>query len=114
MAESLADNQRLRAALTGPHTNPNIALAAPQALTPLPIRALAIAPATVGDAIGSIVVVFVGDALFLKICWPDGAGMVGEVIRSNKVRDVAIIKTDAKGRKALRLRQQPVAIGENI
>ena len=40
--------------------------------------------------------------------------MLGEVIRSNKVRDVAIIKTDAKGRKALCLRQQPVAIGENI
>ncbi len=39
---------------------------------------------------------------------------MGEVIRSDKLRDVAIIKTDARGRRSLPLRTQPVTVGEDI
>ncbi|WP_082594482.1 S1C family serine protease [Sphingomonas sp. Root710] len=132
----LADNQRLRAALTGPMTDRNVARAAPQGLTPLSIRTSVIAPASVADAVGSAVLIFAGGhgsgflispdgyvltnyhvaggGQYVKVRWADGTESLGEVIRGDKARDVALIKTDAKGREPLRLRQQPVKIGEDI
>lgn len=133
---TLADNQRLRAALTGPRTDLNKARAAPQGLAPLAIRTSAIAPTTAASAIGSAVLIFAGGhgsgflispdgyvltnyhvaggAQYVKVRWADGAETLGEVVRGDKVRDVALIKTDAGGRKPLRLREQPVQIGEDI
>lgn len=132
----LADNQRLRAALTGPRTDLNVARTAPQNLTPMSIRTSAVAPASVADAVGSAVLIFAGGhgsgflispdgyvltnyhvaggGQYVKVRWADGTETLGEVIRGDKARDVALIKTDSKGRKPLRLRQEPVKIGEDI
>lgn len=56
----------------------------------------------------------VGDAKFVKVRWPDRTESLGEVIRADRVRDVAVIKVDAAGRKPLALRTNPAALGEAV
>lgn len=56
----------------------------------------------------------VGDAKFVKIRWPDGIEGLGEVIRGDKARDVALVKTDPRGRKPLRLRRDPPQPGDPV
>jgi len=49
----------------------------------------------------------VGAAKYVKVRWPDGVETVGEVLRSETKRDVALVKTDARGRPPLRLQTHP-------
>ena len=56
----------------------------------------------------------VGDAKLVSVRWSDGAETVGEVVRSNKVRDVALIRTDARGRGPLSLRRDPPRAGDTV
>jgi S1-C subfamily serine protease len=56
----------------------------------------------------------VGDAKFVKVRWSDGIDGLGEVIRDDKLRDVALVKTDPRGRKPLRLRLDPPQVGETV
>lgn len=56
----------------------------------------------------------VGDARYVKVRWPDGAEELGEVIRADRGRDVALVKTSAQGRAPLSLRRNPVAPGETV
>ena len=99
--------------------------------------ALAPGPRPISDAVASVVLIFageaqgsgflvsndgllltdrhvVGDARFVKVRWPDGIEGLGEVIRSDKVRDVALVKTDPRGRKPLRLRRDPPQPGDPV
>jgi S1-C subfamily serine protease len=56
----------------------------------------------------------VGQAQYVKVRWPDGIEFLGEVVRSDKVRDVALVKTDPRGRKALRLRRDAPQVGDTV
>jgi S1-C subfamily serine protease len=91
---------------------------------------------TAADSIGSVVTVFAGDGFgsgfvlgdgyiltnyhvtgnvgTVRIRWPDGLEFAGEVVRSDKRRDVALIKTDTRGRPVLGLRTGPVQPGEVV
>lgn len=136
-ARQLAANDRLRTALSGPPTDNKVARTAPTNIAPLQMRTSTAAPASVADAVSSTVLLrvnggfgsgflispdgyvltnqhVVGNAEYVKVRWPDGTEALGEVVRSDRARDVAIVKTDARGRKPLRLRSQPVIIGEDV
>ena len=56
----------------------------------------------------------VGADKHVKIRWPDGLERDGEVIRSDKRRDVAIIKTDSRGRPPLALRRETPQPGDTV
>ncbi|MDB5443355.1 MAG: hypothetical protein JWP73_1731 [Phenylobacterium sp.] len=56
----------------------------------------------------------VGGSKYVKLKWSNGAETVGEVLRSDGRRDVALIKTDAQGRAPLALRLGPVQQGETV
>jgi len=91
----------------------------------------------IGEAAGSVVTVFagrdmgsgflvssdgylltndhvVGAAKVVKVRWSDGVETLGEVVRSHKQRDVALIKTDPHNRTPLTLRRGAVAPGEAV
>jgi S1-C subfamily serine protease len=55
----------------------------------------------------------VGDARYVKVRWPDGFEALGEVIRTDRRRDVALIKTAGKT-APLALRATPAALGEAV
>ena len=94
-------------------------------------------PIRIADAVGSVVVILsagghgsgfllssdgylltaahvVGADKYVKIRWSDGLEGVGEVIRSDARRDVAIIKADPRGRPPLALRQGAAQPGETV
>lgn len=93
-------------------------------------------PLSVPDSSGSVVAVFAGsgfgsgwivaddylltnhhvvsDAQSVRIRWSDGLESVGTVVRSDKRRDVALIKVDTRGRPPLQLRLQPVQPGDTV
>lgn len=56
----------------------------------------------------------VGDAKFVKVKLADGRNLVGEVLRADKVRDVALLRTDAPGTGSLALRRGEARIGEEV
>jgi S1-C subfamily serine protease/predicted secreted protein len=56
----------------------------------------------------------VGDAQAVIIRWSDGVETPGEVVRSDKVRDVALIKTDPRGRLPLKLGRDPLQPGDTV
>ena len=56
----------------------------------------------------------VGDASSVKVKWSDGLETVGEVVRSDARRDVALIKTDTRGRPCLTVRTDPVSLGDTV
>ena len=56
----------------------------------------------------------VGGSKYVKLKWSDGSETLGEVIRSDSRRDVAIVKTDAAGRAPLNLRLGAVQQGETV
>jgi len=56
----------------------------------------------------------VGDDKTVAIRWSDGVETVGEVVRSDKVRDVALVKTDPRGRLPLKLGRDPLQPGDTV
>jgi S1-C subfamily serine protease len=107
-----------------------------QPAIPLP-GALAATSRPVGDAVGAVLLIFagqsegsgflastdglvltdrhvVGEAKYVKVRWSDGIEGLGEVVRSDKVRDVALVKTDPRGRKPLALRRDPLQPGDTV
>lgn len=56
----------------------------------------------------------VGSTRLLKLRWSDGSESIGEVIRSDAGRDVALIRTDPRPGPVLRLRSEPVRQGETV
>ena len=91
----------------------------------------------VGDVVGSVVLIsagqaegsgflvsadgflltdqhVVGDAKYVKVKWPDGLEGLGEVVRIDKTRDVALVKTDPRGRQPIRIRRDPLQPGDSV
>lgn len=56
----------------------------------------------------------VGDAKYVKVRWSDGAETLGEVLRTDRVRDVALVKTDPKGRPPIVLAAGLPAVGDPV
>ena len=56
----------------------------------------------------------VGGARYVKLKWSDGAESLGEVVRTDRRRDIALVKADAKGRLPLALRTGDVNQGETV
>lgn len=56
----------------------------------------------------------VGAAKFVKVVLPTGRELVGEVIRQDKERDVALIKTESISLQAVSLRIDEANIGEDV
>ena len=56
----------------------------------------------------------VGTAKVVKVKWSDGTESVGQVLRSDPRRDVAVIKTEPGGRPALILRHTEAQQGETV
>jgi serine protease Do len=56
----------------------------------------------------------VGGSKYVKLKWSDGSETLGEVIRSDSRRDVALVKADAHGRTPLDLRSGAVEQGEPV
>ena len=87
-------------------------------------------PLSIADSVGSVVSVFAGDGFGsgwvvgdgyvltnhhvvgegteVKIRWSDGLETAGEVVRSDVRRDVALIRTDTRGRPALAIRHESI------
>lgn len=55
-----------------------------------------------------------GEAGRVRIRWSDGGESVGQVVRSDKRRDVALIKVDAPKGRPLFIRRTPVELGETV
>ncbi len=56
----------------------------------------------------------VGASKYVKLKWADGSETLGEVVRSDPRRDVALVKADAHGRAPLDLRPGAVEQGEAV
>jgi S1-C subfamily serine protease len=134
---SLAASATFRTALAGaPNGGGQTAKPTAQAVIPL-LGALTAKSRPVSDTVGAVVLIFageaqgsgflvsadglmmtdhhvVGDAKYVKVRWPDGIETLGEVIRSDKVRDVALIKTDPRGRQPIRVRAAPLQPGDTV
>lgn len=133
----LALNEQFAKSLSGPTLNMSVARAPTPGLVPLQLKGAAPTPIALSVAVASTAVIFansgegsgflisadgymltnhhvVGGAQFVKVRWSDGTEVLGEVIRSDKPRDVALIKTDPKGHTPLALRAAPVSVGEEI
>lgn len=129
----LAASEPFRTAVTQPVS---LASAGP-APTAISFRAAPAGRATVAASADSVVAVFAGDghgtgflistdgyvltnhhvvggAKYVKVRWPDRTESLGEVIRSDRRRDVALIKVDAAGRKPLALRTNAAALGDAV
>jgi S1-C subfamily serine protease len=85
----------------------------------------AVAVVTTGASLGSAFLVsdqgylltnrhVVGSTRLLKLRWSDGSESIGEVIRSDAGRDVALIRTDPRPDLAFRLRAEPIRQGETV
>ena len=56
----------------------------------------------------------VGEAQFVKVRLSSGHTVVGEVVRKEPVRDVALIKTQSESPVLISIRTTPVAVGEEV
>jgi S1-C subfamily serine protease len=56
----------------------------------------------------------VGSDKYVKIRWSDGLEGLGEVVRTDKRRDAALIKTDPRGRQPLALRRESPQPGDTV
>lgn len=109
----------------------------PTRLTPIAMTTAKPAAMSIGDAVGSVVLIFageghgsgfliskdgyvmtdqhvVGSADRVKVRWADGIETLGEVVRSDRGRDVALIKTDPRGRTPLALRTEAMTPGQTV
>lgn len=134
-------SQQFRTAFTGAERKPDQIVTAegvkPGSPPPLTYANVNKGPSTVSDAVGGVVAIFqsnsmgsgfligseglvltnqhvVGSAKYLKIRWPDGIETLGEVVRADKNRDVALVKTDPRGRTPLKLSMTSPLPGEDV
>jgi S1-C subfamily serine protease len=56
----------------------------------------------------------VGGSKYVKVKWPNNSEALGEVLRSDPRRDVALVKVDARDQPALAFRTGAVAVGEAV
>jgi serine protease Do len=130
----LLANDDFRKLLTAPVASDSAAMA--PSLAPIPLQRGA-AHLSTGQASSAVAIVFaadgsgsgflvsndgylitnhhvVGASKYVKLKWADGSETLGEVIRSDTRRDVALVKADAHGRAPLDLRPGAVEQGEAV
>ncbi len=125
--KALSGAPSLAGDLVKPTPAPPIALAGAQAARPRAIGDVASAVTLIlaGDTQGSGFLIssdgllltdrhVVGDARYVKVRWSDGVEGLGEVVRTDKVRDVALVKTDPHGGTPLRIRREPMQPGDSV
>lgn len=68
------------------------------------------------DALGYLVTNYhvVGDAKYVKVRLASGRELVGEVLRSDPVRDVALVKTEAVALRSLAIAKPAPAVGDEL
>jgi S1-C subfamily serine protease len=94
-------------------------------------------PTPISDAVGSVVAIFsgggfgsgalvsadghiltnhhvVGDAKTVRVRWSDGLEATGEVLRSDKRRDVALVKVAPRSRTPLAINRTPPPVGASV
>lgn len=136
-AGQLASDAQFTEIFTGPEIDRAVARTPPSGLVSLQFNAAAPAVVALSNVVASTAVIFanggegsgflisadgyiltnhhvVGGAQFVKVRWSDGNEVLGEVIRSDQLRDVALLKADPKGHKPLALRSTAVSIGEDV
>jgi serine protease Do len=133
----LLANETFRKLVTAPDAAiPNAATAA-EPLTAIRLVGGATRATPLADAVGSVVSVFagggfgsgvlvssdgylltnhhvVGETPQVKIRWSDGFETTGQVIRTDKRRDVALIKTEPRGRTALAINRSAPPVGTKV
>ena len=93
--------------------------------TPLPVAVQSVALVVTGEGHGSGFLIasegyvltnnhVVGTARSVRIRWPDGAEEPGEVIRTDPVRDVAVVRVKPSSRRPLALHTALPAQGETV
>ena len=134
---ALAASGTLQRYLVGEPADMTIARRPGTSLAPLAIALPAIGVGTLGDAVGATVLVqsgggsgsgflissdgyfltnhhVVGGATYVKLRWSDGLETLGEVVRSDKGRDVALVKGDSRRRAPIKLRTAPAETGTTV
>jgi S1-C subfamily serine protease len=102
-----------------------IALRTSSGATPISEDAKAAVTIHAGDGMGSGVLIssdgyiltnhhVVGEAGRVRITWGDRTESVGEVVRSDPARDVALIKAQAVSGSPIPIRHRPVELGEPV
>jgi serine protease Do len=107
------------------------------ARTPIRLAGETAGPTAISDAVGSVVSIFagggfgsgvlvssdgylltnhhvVGETSQVKVRWSDGFETAGEVVRSDRRRDVALVKTEPRGRVALALNRSVPPVGTQV
>lgn len=133
----LASTEGFKKIFVGSPADMTVARQAPIDLTPIQMTATPVRPIPISDTVGSTVLVFAGEghgsgflvsqeghvltnahvvgaAKYLKIRWADGSETLGEVLRVDPGRDVAVLKTDASGRLPLAIRKTSPLVGEDV
>lgn len=110
---------------------------AAQELAPILLADAAKGPIPISDTVGSVVSVFAGDGFgsgvlissdgyiltnhhvvggvtTVRLRWSDGFETTGQVIRSNRRRDVALIKAESRGRTPLALNRAIPPVGTQV
>jgi len=133
----LAASDQFRQILVGPAADPARPRTASATLEPLRLVTGSAFADRLPDAVGATVLIqsggghgsgflvgadghvltnhhVVGDARFVRVRWSDGLEALGEVLRSDRARDVAVVKVDARNRAPIRIRREPTVQGENV
>ena len=133
---ALAASGKLQKALVGAAADLSVARR-PGAVEPILLRLPAGGVGHISDAVGATVLIqsgsghgsgfliaddgyfltnyhVVGSATYVKLRWSDGIESLGEVVRVDRGRDIALIKGDARGRKPIRLRPSTIGVGSNV
>ncbi|WP_374469790.1 S1C family serine protease [Phenylobacterium sp.] len=133
----LLASEEFRRVVTGAGPGPSASAAAPAALTPIALRPAAPGKRTIASASESVAAILTGDghgsgflvsqdgylltnqhvvggAKYVKVRWADRSESLGEVVRVDRRRDVALIKVDATGRKPLALRTGQPGVGDTV
>jgi serine protease Do len=131
-ARALARSEAFKALVSAAPTK----AASAEARTPIPIAVRSLAAMPLDRAAKGVVSIFAGDAMGsgvlisdegyiltnhhvagasarVRVRWPDGTDTVGEVIRGDRARDVALIRTTARA-EPLPIRSGAVKLGEAV
>jgi len=133
---ALLSDAKFRAIVTAPE--PDVASTnAPMSREPIQLVAGVQRAVPISEAVGSVASIFVGQgfgtgvlisadgymltdqhvvgtATRVRVRWSDGFETTGEVLRSDKRRDVALVKTEPHGRQPLAIHRATPAIGATV
>lgn len=133
----LAASEPFRTVFVGAPADLRQARAAPAGLQPIPLDAGSAPVSRLPEAVGATVLIHSGsghgsgflvsseghlltnyhvvrDARFVRVRWSDGLESLGEVLRSDRGRDVALVKVDARNRSPIRMRRDAPVQGESV